>query len=73
MDFYTWTHQYWLTNKNLEQFCEDIGCSLEELQVAMDLWMNGEKVGGRLESLEWHLMELERPFGKPNGQDSFVV
>ena len=46
MDPFTWTCQCWSTNKNLQQLCADIGCSLEDLPRTM-IGTNGERESGR--------------------------
>ena len=46
MDHYTWTCQYWLTNKNLHHLCGNTRCSLEDLRGAMndrDGWRERER------------------------------
>ena len=36
MDPFTWPWQCWLTSKNLQQFCVDTGCNLEDLLGVLD-------------------------------------
>ena len=38
MDSNIWTHQYWLTNKNLHQLCANTECRIEDLLETMDDW-----------------------------------